>query len=111
MIAAAKQLPSEALPEAPVERPGPRPSPALMALLKVLLATKCEQHHVAARLVASSDDIERLAVEAAPDVPALQGWRRRVFGDDALALRQGRIALGVDGREVKLVEVPTNSKQ
>ena len=106
VIATAKLLPPDALPEAPVERPGPRPSPALMALLKVLLATKCEQHHVAARLVASSDDIERLAVEAAPDVPALHGWRLHVFGQDAQALRQGRIALGVDGREVKLVEVP-----
>jgi len=105
VIATAKQLPPDALPEAPVERPGPRPSPALMALLKVLLATKCEQHHVAARLVASSDDIERLAVETEPNVPALHGWRLRVFGEDALALRQGRIALGVNGREVRLVEV------
>jgi ribonuclease D len=104
-IEAAKQLPADALPEAPVERPGPRPSPALVALLKVLLATKCEQHHVAARLVASSEDIERLAVEATPDVAALHGWRLQVFGEAALALRQGRIALGVDGREVRLVEV------
>jgi ribonuclease D len=110
-IAAAKQLPPDALPEVAQERPGPRPSPALVALLKVLLGAKCEQHHVAARLVAGSDDIERLAVEAAPDVPAMHGWRRTVFGDDALALRQGRIALGVDGREVKLVEVPTGSNQ
>jgi ribonuclease D len=106
VIAAAKLVPPEALPEAPEERPGPRPSPALVALLKVLLATKCEQNHVAARLVASSDDLERLAVEAAPDVPALHGWRRQVFGEDALALCQGRIALGVDGRQVRLVSVP-----
>jgi len=105
-IAAAKQLPPDAMPEVPAERPGPRPSPALVALLKVLLAAKCEQHHVAARLVAGSDDIERLAVETAPDVPALHGWRRTVFGEDALALRQGRIALGVDGRQVRLVDVP-----
>jgi ribonuclease D len=106
VIAAAKKLPPDALPEVPVERSGPRPSPAMIALLKVLLATKCEQHHVAARLVASSDDIERLAVEDRPDVPALHGWRLRVFGEDAQALRQGRIALGVDGRQVRLVEVP-----
>jgi ribonuclease D len=107
-IAAAKQLPPDAMPEVPAERPGPRPSPALVALLKVLLAAKCEQHHVAARLVAGSDDIERLAVEAAPDVPALHGWRRAVFGEDALALRQGRVALGVDGRQVRLVPVPAD---
>jgi len=106
VIAAAKLLPPDALPEAPEERPGPRPSPALVALLKVLLTAKCEEHHVAARLVASSDDLDRLAVEATPDVPALHGWRLRVFGDDALALRQGRIALGTDGRQVRLVSVP-----
>lgn len=105
-IEAARQVPPEALPEAPAERPGPRPSPALVALLKVLLAAKCEQHHVAARLVASTDNLERLAVEAAPDVAALHGWRLQVFGEAALALRQGRIALGVAGREVRLVEVP-----
>ena len=64
-IAAAKALPEAALPEAPRERDGGRPSPALVSLLKVLLAAKCEHHHVAAKLVASSDDIERLATEDA----------------------------------------------
>ena len=58
-----------------------------MSLLKVLLAAKCEEHDVAPKLVASSDDIDRLSVEEEPDVPALTGWRRRVFGDDALALK------------------------
>ena len=102
-IAEAKALPDEALPEAPNGRDGPRPSPALVSLLKVLLATKCEQHHVATKLVASSEDIDRLALEDAPDLPALQGWRADVFGADALALKQGRISLGVDGRRVKLL--------
>jgi hypothetical protein len=65
---------------------GPKPSPALVSLLKVLLAAKCEQHHVAPKLVANSEDIDRIAVEDAPDVQALQGWRHEVFGADALAL-------------------------
>ena len=102
-IAAAKALPEDALPEAPRARDGARPSPALVSLLKVLLAAKCEHHHVAARLVASSDDIDRLATEDAPDIAALHGWRREVFGEDALALKQGRVALGVQGRRVKLI--------
>jgi ribonuclease D len=102
-IAAAKALPEDALPEAPRGRDGARPSPALVSLLKVLLAAKCEDHHVAARLVASSDDIDRLATEEAPDIAALHGWRREVFGEDALALKQGRIALGVTGRRVRLI--------
>ena len=40
-----------------------------------------------------------------PDIPALHGWRREVFGNDALLLKQGRIALGVDGRRVKFIPV------
>jgi ribonuclease D len=105
VIAEAKTLPETALPPVPGAREGPRPSPALVSLLKVLLAAKCEQHHVAARLVASSEDLERLASEDAPDIAALHGWRRDVFGADALALKEGRIALGVDGRRVKLIAI------
>jgi ribonuclease D len=102
-IAEATSLPEDALPEARPHRDGPRPSPALVALLKVLLAEKAEAHDVAPRLLASSEDIDRLATEEAPDVPALHGWRMGVFGEDALALKQGRIALGVNGRRIKLI--------
>jgi ribonuclease D len=102
-IAEARALPDEALPELPNGREGPRPSPALVALLKVLLAAKCEEHHVAPKLVASSEDIDRLAGEDAPDVPAVTGWRQVVFGADAMALKAGRIALGVQGKKVKLL--------
>ncbi len=102
-IEAANALSDEELPEAPRGKDGPRASPALVSLLKVLLAAQCEQHHVAPKLVASSDDIERLATEDSPAIPALHGWRMDVFGKDALALKAGRIALGVSGRRVKLL--------
>jgi ribonuclease D len=101
-LAEARTLPDSALPEIPRDRAGPSPSPALVALLKVLLAAQSEAHHVAPRLLANSDDLERLAA-GDTDVPALQGWRREVFGEQALALRAGRVALGVDGRRVKLI--------
>jgi len=104
-VAAAKSVPDSALPPAPPPRDVVRPSPALTALLKVVLHAKCEHHHVAPKLVASSDDIDRLALEDAPDIPALHGWRREVFGEDALALKHGRIALGAAGREVRLIPV------
>jgi ribonuclease D len=104
-IAEAKALPDAALPDAQGARDGPRPSPALVSLLKVLLAAKCEQHHVAAKLVASSDDIDRLALEDAPDIQALHGWRAEVFGADAQALKAGKIAMGVEGRRVKLLRI------
>ena len=100
-IAAAKALPEDALPEAPAEqRRGPPASPALIALLKVLLAARSEEHGVAPKLLASSDDLERFAGDPKPDLPMLQGWRREVFGESALALKAGRLALGVDGRRV-----------
>ena len=102
-IAEARALPEEALPAAPSHRDGPRASPALVSLLKVLLAAKCEQHHVAPKLVANSEDIDRIAGEDAPDVPALSGWRRDVFGEDALALKSGGVALGVDGKRIRLI--------
>jgi ribonuclease D len=74
-------------------------------LLKVLLTARCEENQVAPKLIASSDDIDRIASEDAPDVPALHGWRRTVFGDDAIALREGRVALGVDGKRIQLIPV------
>ena len=103
-IAAAAALPEDALPDAQRGRDGPRASPALVSLLKVLLAAQCETHDVAPKLVASGEDIDRLATEDAPDVPALSGWRRTVFGEDALALKEGRLALGVAGKRVRLIK-------
>ncbi|MCK8783356.1 ribonuclease D [Roseomonas sp. NAR14] len=102
-IAAAKALPDAEMPEPPRERAGPSPSPALVALLKVLLAAKSEEHHVAPKLLASTDELERLAAGEAGDLPVLHGWRREVYGEAALALREGRLALGVDGRKVRLI--------
>ena len=102
-IAEARTLPDDALPEAPNQRDGPKASPALVSLLKVLLAAKCEQHHVAPKLVANSEDIDRIASEDEPTVAALSGWRRDVFGADALALKAGGVALGVEGKRIKLI--------
>ena len=99
----AASLPDQSLPPAQRGKEGPRPSPALVSLLKVLLAAKCEEHHVAPKLVASSEELDRLASEDTPNLPVLHGWRRDVFGDDALALKAGRITLGVDGKRIKLV--------
>jgi ribonuclease D len=104
-IAETLALPEQSLPAVPRARESARPSAALVQLLKVLLAARCEAHEVAPKLIASSDDIDRIASEDDPDVPALHGWRRTVFGADALALREGRIALGVDGKKIRLIPV------
>ncbi len=103
VVARVKAIPPGALPMPPQQREYPKPSAALLALMKVLLAAACEKHEVAPKLIASSEDIERIAAEDDPDVSALHGWRRVVFGADALRLKAGRIGLGVDGRRVKVI--------
>jgi ribonuclease D len=108
-VAAAKAIPEDDLPEATAARVGPKPSPGLVSLLKVLLAAACETHHVAPKLVANSEDIDRLASEDEPDIAALHGWRRRVFGEDAQRLKAGKVALTTDGRRVKLLAVDATS--
>ena len=101
-IETALALPDDALPDGREKR-DLKPSPALVALLKVLLAAKSEQHQVAGRLLASSDELDRIAAEDDPLVPALNGWRREVFGDDALALKAGQSSRGVAGKRIKLL--------
>jgi len=102
-LKSAQARPDEEMPLSPNAKEGARPSPALVALLKVLLAAKAEAHNVAAKLIASSDDLDRLAVEDAPEIPALHGWRLELFGADAQALKAGEIALGVNGKRIKLI--------
>ena len=67
---------------------------------------KCDEHDVAQKLLASSADIERIAAEGeAAQVAALSGWRRQVFGLDALALRAGNLALVINTKKLELVEL------
>ena len=79
-------------------------SAALVELLKVLLKSLAAQKGVASRLIATADDLERIATEDHPDIPALKGWRLELFGETALSLKRGEIALAIDGGEV--VPVP-----
>ena len=74
-------------------------------LLKVLLKVKCDTHGVAQKLIANSEDIEAIASDDKADVPALHGWRREIFGEDALALKHGRLAMTANGSKIQLVPV------
>ena len=105
VIAEVKALPENELPRAERPRDAPRASPALVALLKVLLNACAEQNNVAPRLLASSEDIETLALDQTAANPALEGWRRDMFGADALRLIRGEIALSAQGNRIKIVPV------
>jgi ribonuclease D len=74
----------------------------LVDLLRVLLKTRCDEHGVAQKLVANANDLERIANDDLADVPALSGWRRDIFGSDAIALKQGRLALTAEGKNVRI---------
>ncbi|MDE2319645.1 MAG: ribonuclease D [Rhodospirillales bacterium] len=104
-IAGAKALPEAELPKPERQRETPKASPALVSLLKVLLAAAAEKNNVAARLVASSDDIEALALDETAPNPVLEGWRREMFGETALRLIRGQIAISTQGKRIKIVEL------
>ena len=74
-------------------------------LLKTLLKLRCEEADVAPKLIASSEDLERIAAFDDADVPALKGWRREVFGEQALALKHGKVGLTADGKRLRIIDM------
>lgn len=78
---------------------------ATVELLKVLLKSAAARHGVAPRLIADTSDLERLAAQDVADVSALHGWRRQLFGEDALALKRGELALSLKNGEVAIHRV------
>jgi ribonuclease D len=77
---------------------------ATVELLKVLLRMTSERHGVASKVIATVDDLEEIAADDEADVAALQGWRRELFGEAALALKHGRMALAIERGRVIGVE-------
>ncbi len=96
--AAPSTYPKERKPAPAANHAGPS-----VDLLKVLLKLRCEENDVAQKLVASADDIEAIARDDGAEVRALRGWRREIFGEDALALKHGRIALGIENGSIRVI--------
>ena len=104
-VARGVAVPEEQAPR-PLDRVDlPRGLGPVVDLLKVLLKMKCDEHGVAQKLVANSADVEAIAADDGANVAALHGWRRELFGEDALKLKHGRLGLGfcTDGRRLRLV--------
>ena len=96
-------LPEAERPQMPQRRESPAGIGPLVDLLRVLLKLRAEEHGVAQRLVADADDLEAIAADDTAPVRPLQGWRREIFGSDALDLKHGRLALTAQGKRIKLV--------
>lgn len=111
LVEAVKQglaQPKSDLPDLRVNRPLPLSAIAVADLLRVLLKAVSAEHDVAAKLIATSEDLDKIALSDDADVPALHGWRRELFGEKALAIKAGRLGMTVENG--KLVTLPLDSR-
>ncbi|NQV56919.1 MAG: HRDC domain-containing protein, partial [Rhodospirillales bacterium] len=104
-VAKGKAVPDADCPAIESKRDLPKGIGPVTDLLKVVLKLKSEQHHVAPKLLATSGQLEQIAAFGEnADVPALQGWRREIFGNDALALTRGELGVIANGHKLEMVE-------
>ena len=104
-IAHALSLPPSQYPAGEARRVMPQGAGAVLDLLKVLLKQVSEEHGVAVKLIATADDLEAMVIDDAANVPPLRGWRRELFGNSALALKRGELALAIKERKVTVLPV------
>jgi ribonuclease D len=98
-VTRAVNLPESDWPELPARNGRNEASDTLVAVLQALLKIRADQNGVATGLVANRKDLELIARDDEADVRALSGWRREVFGEDALRLKRGQLAITSDGSE------------
>jgi ribonuclease D len=103
VVARALALPEDDCPKIDQDRDTRQPRAAIVELLRVLLKLKSENHDVAQKLIANAADLDAIALDDDADVAALRGWRRKIFGEDALSLKGGKLALSASGDRVKLI--------
>jgi len=103
-------VPESELPKLPRQRQAPEHATAATELLKVLLKMVAEEHGVAARIIAGSEDLEKIAADDNADVAALKGWRRGLFGEQALALKRGELALSMSRDGIRAVSLDDSSR-
>jgi ribonuclease D len=96
------ERPVDGLPELPKRKPSIEGGSSAVELMKVLLKLAAERHGVAPKVIATVDDLE--SIVSGGDAPALSGWRRSVFGEDALRLKAGEIGIAFDGRQLRTIE-------
>jgi ribonuclease D len=105
-VAEGRAVPEADCPIVALPEPLPKGIGPLVDLFRVLLKMKCDENGVAQKLVASAAELELIAADDDADVPALKGWRRELFGEHALKIKHGALALAADGTKVRLIPVP-----
>ncbi|WP_058316175.1 ribonuclease D [Cognatishimia activa] len=103
-IKAGIECPPADMPKVKKAKDSQQVNPALADLLRVLLKSKTERSGVASKLIANAAELDAIA-SGERDVPSLKGWRREVFGEDALRLCDGQIALSAKGSNIKIIQL------
>ena len=96
-------MPKSDLPAPILHKPKKKPPVAILEMLRVLLKHVADEENIAPRLIASADDLERLASDDEAPIRTLAGWRREIFGATALKLKNGKIALAVRQGRIRLI--------
>lgn len=104
-VADAMAIEEADLPKVPRPTRSPEGTSAATELLKVLLKVVAERHGVAAKVIATADDLEKIAADDEANVAALSGWRLKLFGKQALELKRGDIALGFEDKKIQIIEL------
>ncbi len=104
VVQKALALPKDDCPRPAEKERLPQELTPVLEMLKMLLRIQASEHDVAAKLIASADDLQALAMNDKAAVPALKGWRYEVFGSDALALKHGKIALGLKQNRITKIQ-------
>lgn len=105
-VGRARALPADKLPQLPRPRRNNGNTGAVVDLLKVLLKMKSENHGVASKIIATVDELEAIAGDDGAEVPALHGWRRELFGNEAIRLKRGQLAIAMNKNRLTTIERP-----
>ncbi len=101
-----ENLPEKELPRVEPSKRGNGAAGPVVDLLKVLLKIRSEDHGVAQKIIANVADLEQIALQTEAGVRAMRGWRRDIFGDDALALKRGELGFALRNDKIVLIELP-----
>ena len=99
------ETPKDELPKLPKPKQAPEGCSAATEMLKLLLKLVADRHGVAAKIIATVDDLEKIAADDSADVAALRGWRHELFGKEALKLKHGKIAIGYRNRNIRIIDL------
>ena len=106
LIEQADSAPKHEWPELAEKKSKERAPAAVLEMLRVLLKHVCDEAKIAPRLIASAQDLERLALSDDRSQPILQGWRFDVFGKQALAMKKGKIAMALEKGAIRFIDIP-----